>query len=74
MVRTGAIRRLRPFFWFKILNFIIFGGFQKNKYVGGMKILWIFFFFFFWGGGGGSSQIWTSLKGHFYVFYGIFLR
>ena len=26
------IRRLGPFFWFKILNFDIFGGFQKNKY------------------------------------------
>ena len=26
------IRRLRPFFLFKILNFIIFEGFQKNEY------------------------------------------
>ena len=34
------IRRLGSFFWFKILNFNIFGVFQ------------IFFFFFFWGGGG----------------------
>ena len=30
-------------FGFKILNFNIFGGFQKNKYFLGMKILWIFF-------------------------------
>ena len=34
------IRRLGSFFWFKILNFNIFGVFQ------------IFFFFFFLGGGG----------------------
>ena len=26
------IRRLGSFFWFKILKFNIFGGFQKNKY------------------------------------------
>ena len=26
------IRRLGPFFGFNILNFDIFGGFQKNKY------------------------------------------
>ena len=32
------------YFWgFKILNFNIFGGFQKTEYFGGMKILWIFF-------------------------------
>ena len=32
------------FFGFKILNFNIFGGFQKNEYfLGGMKILWIFY-------------------------------
>ena len=31
------------FLRFKILNFNIFGGFQKNKYFLGMKILWIFF-------------------------------
>ena len=35
--------RLGTFFWFKILNFNFFGGFQKNKYFLGMKILWIFF-------------------------------
>ena len=31
------------FFGFKILNFIIFWGFQKNRYFWGIKILWIFF-------------------------------
>ena len=31
-------------FWgFEILNFNIFGGFQKKNIFGGMKILWIFF-------------------------------
>ena len=30
-------------FWFEILNFNIFGGFQKNNHIWGMKILWIFF-------------------------------
>ena len=36
--------RLGSFFWgFKILNFNIFWGFQKNKYFLGIKILWIFF-------------------------------
>ena len=28
---------------FKILNFNIFRGFQKNDFFGGMKILWILF-------------------------------
>ena len=63
-IRTLA----RVIFLFKILNFNIFGGFQKNKYFGGMKILWLFFgghlfmgywfrmgVFFFWGGGGGGG-------------------
>ena len=38
------IRRLRLFFGLKILNFNIFGGFEKKKrsFFGGMKILWIF--------------------------------
>ena len=31
------------FLGFKILNFNIFGGFQKNEYFWGMNILWIFF-------------------------------
>ena len=26
------------------------------------------------GGGGGSRQNWTSLRGHFYVFFGSFLK
>ena len=47
------------FLGLKILNFIIFGGFQK-KYFGGYKdfvdIL------------GGSSQNWTIFRGHFYTF------
>ena len=31
-------------FWgVKILNFNIFGGFQKNEYFWGMMKLWIFF-------------------------------
>ena len=37
------IRRLRGV-GVKILNFDIFGGFQKNDIIFGMKILWIFFF------------------------------
>ena len=39
------IRRLRLFLegGGKILNFDIFGGFQKNDILLGMKILWIFF-------------------------------
>ena len=36
-------RRLGSFFGFKNLNINIFGGFQKNDYFRGMKILWIFF-------------------------------
>ena len=36
------IRRLGLFLRFKFLNFNIFGGFQKNEYFLGMKILWIF--------------------------------
>ena len=50
-------------------EFIIFGGFQKNEYILGMKILWIFF----WGGGGVITN-WTKFRGHFYAFYGLFLR
>ena len=37
------IRRLGPFFGFKILNLNIFGGFHKMNILRGMKILWIFF-------------------------------
>ena len=48
------IRRLSPFFGFKILNFNIFGGFQKNEYFwGGNEILWIFL---------GSSQNWACFR------------
>ena len=44
------------FFWFKILNFNIFGGFQKKKFGGGGDIFW------------GSLQNWTILSGDCYVF------
>ena len=55
------IRRLGPFFfWFKILNFDIFGGFQKNKYFFGYEDFVDIF--------GGSSQNWTIFRGHFYLF------
>ena len=37
------IRRLGSFFGFKILNFNIFGGFQKNEYFWGYENLWIYF-------------------------------
>ena len=37
-----------------MLNFNIFGGFQKNKYFWGYEVVWIFFFFFFFFGGGGG--------------------
>ena len=37
------IRRLRPFFLFKLLNFNIFWGSQLVNIFWGMKILWIFF-------------------------------
>ena len=54
---------LGSFFWFKIVNLNIFGGFQKNKYFWGyedfMDIVWIFL---------GSSQKWTSFRRHFYAF------
>ena len=36
------IRRLGSIFRFKILNFILLGGFRKINIFGGMKILWIF--------------------------------
>ena len=54
------IRRLCPFFWFKILNFDIFLGFQKNKYFFGYENFVDIFL--------GSSQNWTILRGHFYAF------
>ena len=57
------IRRLGLFFWFKILNFNIFGVFRKMNIFLDMKILRIFF--------GGSSQNWASFRVismHFRVF------
>ena len=60
------IRRLGSFFfWFKILNFNIFGGFQKNKYFGGYEGFIDIFL--------GSSQDWTIFRGYFYAFYDLFL-
>ena len=57
------IRTLGLFFWFKILNFNIFGVFRKMNIFLDMKILRIFF--------GGSSQNWASFRVismHFRVF------
>ena len=54
------IRRLGPFFLFKILNFDIFLGFQKNKYFFGYENFVDIFL--------GSSQNWTIFRGHFYAF------
>ena len=48
------IRRLGPFFGFKILNFNIFGGFQKNKYFLEYEDFVDNFL--------GSSQNWASLR------------
>ena len=48
------------FLGFKILNFNIFGGFQKNEYFWGMTNLWIFL--------GGHRKIGLYLGGHFYAF------
>ena len=54
------------FFGFKILSFNIFLGFQKNKYFFGYEDFVDIFL--------GSSQNWTIFRGHFYAFYGLFLR
>ena len=54
------MHRLRPFFGFKILNFIIFGGFQKNEFFGGYEDFVDIF--------GESSQNLTIFRGHFYAF------
>ena len=59
------IRRLGSFFGFNILNFNIFGGFQKNEYFCGMKELWILF---------GSSHNWTIFRVLSNAFFGNFLR
>ena len=58
------IRRLGLFFWFKILNFNIFGGFQKNEYFFGYEDFVDIFF--------GSSQSWASFRlitMHFRAFF-----
>ena len=49
------------FFGVQNFEFQYFLGFQKNEYFWGMKIL-------------GSSQNWIIFRGHFYAFWGIFLR
>ena len=54
------------FLGFKILNFNIFGGFQKNEYFWGYENFVDIFL--------GSSQYWTSFRGYFYVFQGLFLK
>ena len=54
------ILRLRSFFGFKMLNFNIFGSFQKNKYFWGYEDFVEFFL--------RSSQIWTIFRGHFNAF------
>ena len=41
------------------------GVFRKNNIFLGMKILLIFL---------GSSQNWSIFRGHFYAFFGLFLR
>ena len=48
------------FLGFKILNFDIFLGFQKNKYFLGYEN----FVDIFWG----SSQSWAIFRDHFYAF------
>ena len=62
------IRRLWVFWGFKILNFNIFWGFQKNEYFLGIKILWTFFFFW----GGGVITILDYIKGSFLCILGSF--
>ena len=57
------IRRLGPFWGIKILNFNIFGGFQKYHYFWGYEDFVDI-----------SLQNWTGFRGHFYTFQGFFLR
>ena len=60
------IRRLGPFFWGQIFEFQYFFGFsEKYIFFGYENFADIFL---------GSSQNWTSFRGYFYVFYGLFLR
>ena len=58
--------RLSPFFGVKNFEFQYFLGFRK------MNIFWWYedFVDIFLG----SSQNWTLFRGHFYAFYGLFLR
>ena len=57
----------------KLLNFNIFGGFQKTEHFWGYEdFVDIFFFFWGGGGGGGSSQNWLYIRGNFYAFKGLF--
>ena len=51
------------------MDFNIFGGVQKNIFGGGGGGYEDFLDIF-----GGSSQNWAIFRGHFYAFYGIFLR
>ena len=56
----------------KILNFNIFGGFQKNEYVWGYEDFVDIFFFFFFLGGGGHYKIGLYLRVismQYWVFY-----
>ena len=61
------IRRLGS--GFKLLNFNIFGGFQKNEYMVCrivdiyLFIFYLFIFFFLGGGGGGHHKNWTIFMG-----------
>ena len=56
----------QPFLGSKILNFNILGGFQKNNIFWGYEYFVDIFLV--------SSQNWTSFRGLFYVFLGLFLR
>ena len=60
------IRRFGLFFGFKILNFNIFGGFQKNEYFLGYEDFVDIF--------GGSSQNWASLRVISMLFRVFFLK
>ena len=51
---------------FKILNFNIFGGFQKIEYFLGYEDFVDIFL--------GSSQNWTVIRGSFYAFWSLFSR
>ena len=54
------IRRLESFLGFKIFNYNIFWGLQKNKYFFGYED--------FVDNCLGSSQNWLIFRGHFYAF------